>query len=78
LKNSNTEGAVIPLDSVVSESTINNGNGDEETIFVPHQGLLLVQTFSSDELELKLFIDGSTYEINKDAIKSVQSFAIYY
>jgi hypothetical protein len=66
LKNSQSENAFIPLDlAVTSEGLVS-------------QALLQVQDFTASAIKLKVVIDGATHYVNKDAIQSIQSNAIYY
>jgi hypothetical protein len=39
---------------------------------------LQVQDFTASAIKLKVVIDGATHYVNKDAIQSIQSNAIYY
>ena len=72
LKDSQAEDAPILLDSVVTENKV-----DGNTIYTNSFGLLLVQELSPSP-KLKLFIDGVSYEITKEAIQKIQSIAIHY
>ena len=68
LKNSQPDNAFIPLDLVVL-----NGSHFPQT-----PAVLKVLEIDSANIELKVFINGVVYEINKADITEIKSFAIYY
>ena len=78
LKNSQTDSLIIPLDSAVTETTINPGIEDEDTTYAVYKALLQVKDMTATTIKLKVVIDNTSYYINKEAIKSIQSTAIYY
>lgn len=94
LKNSQTENTVIPLDLAgkvlvekVIEKVIDEDTNEEieiekeiekETIYTISNGALRVQEFDSGNLILNIFLDGSIYEVIKNDILEIQSYAIYY
>ena len=94
LKNSQAENTVIPLDLVgkviieeVTEKIIDEDTNEEieikkeiekETIYTISNGAFPVQEFGSGNLKLIIFLDGNTYEVIKNDILEIQSYAIYY
>ncbi len=78
LKNSQTKAPVIPLDFATTETLIGQGTENEDTIYTTHRALLQVREFNATDIILKVVIDDTTYNINKAAIQSIQSNAIYY
>lgn len=68
LKNSQSDNTFIPLDLVVANDTLISST----------PSVLRVQEITSADIELDVLINGVGYKVNKAAIVSIQSFAIYY
>ena len=88
LKNSQVENLATPLDlaeKVTVETVIKKAeDGTEETVKIetidhtPLLASLRVREFTSADLKLDVFIEGSLYETDEAKILSIQSNAIYY
>ena len=94
LKNSSTDNTVIPLELAgkvlmekVTEKVLDeNANVEKEiekeiekeTTYTISKAALQIQELNSDNLKLNVFLDENKYEVNKEAIKNIQSTAIYY
>lgn len=81
LKNSQIENTIIPLDFAVTEKeekVVEDNIEKTEVIYTTFSAALQVQDFTSENLVLNIFIDGSKYKIIKNDILEIQSNAIYY
>jgi hypothetical protein len=78
LKNSQVNNSTIPLDTAITEIVTNQGVEDEDISYTLHNAVLVVKAFTASTINLTVFIDGIAHKINKEAIQSIQSNAIYY
>jgi hypothetical protein len=85
LKNSQAENMFIPLDLALSESiegedteVVTEEVTEKATIYTTYQALIRIQEFTSSELKFEILLNGNKYEVDKEAILEIQSFAIYY
>jgi hypothetical protein len=78
LKESQAKISVLPLDLVITESIINEGTEDEDVVYTAYKALLQVKELTATDIVIKVTIDDITYTINKEAVKEIQSSAIYY
>ncbi len=68
LKNSQPDNTFIPLELAVANDTLISST----------PAVLRIKEITATDLELQIFINGVTLKVNKDAIKSIKSNAIYY
>lgn len=85
LKNSQAENVFIPLDLALSESIVGEDTDEvpaevteEDIIYTTYQALIRIKNFMSSELKFEILLDGNKYEVDKEAIREIQSFTIYY
>lgn len=78
LKESQAKISVLPLDLAITESIINEGTEDEDVVYTAYKALLQVKELTATDIVIKVTIDDITYTINKEAVKEIQSSAIYY
>jgi hypothetical protein len=78
LNNSQANASVILLDFAITEDIVNQGTAEEDTAYTIHKVLLQVKELTASAIKLKVVIDGITHYINKEAIQSIESNAIYY
>lgn len=78
LKNSQANTSVTPLDFATIEAVTNQGTEAEDTVYTIYKALLQVKELTATAITLKVVIDSTAYYITKEAIKEIQSSAIYY
>ena len=85
MKNSQAENAFIPLDLALSESIEGEDNDqvpeevtEKDITYTTYQALFRIQEFTSSELKFEILLDGNKFKVDKEAIREIQSFAIYY
>jgi hypothetical protein len=77
LKNSGTNNIFIPLDTAITETLINGGEPNEKE-YTLYQALFRIKGFDSTSLKFEVLLNGSLYEIDKEAISEIQSIPIQY